>query len=674
MKMTRGKNKKEVQETGQKANSELKQVVVDTDQNTAETTNLDEAKTNGNDQAATKAEVKAPSLSSEDAPTPAKPAKNNQPKQNKETEKGYFNIKLVDDTTGKTIETFNDTPGSGRQLAYDSEGRGQIMIDKTGYKLLNPEALTSQIDFDDPDQVGQMGSGWAYIKPKAGQTLDLTLHYGELAPIYVKFEDTEGNLLTQYGVDGDSSANMSPMFVKQGLQTSRIEARAIEIPGYELVSEPVVIQAFDQVKNSATDPNPITVKFTYQKVAAHAEAGLPKDFQNTITGTNQGSSWAALDSGTSIDMTKHDYAEAGFEEMVQGMRDKYEQRGYSYLGLVNYHKGSEKLNDLEKYYHVNFLKNLPVTVKYLDTDGNELADSVVLSSNPYNNDRTNEGVDPAHNWNPEGDWHSKAKQIPGYVLMRVNGSESGKFTNFAYTTAYIYTKAAQAQIKYIDDDNNDVMKSDEVNGGVGMTIDYSTANNIRDFEKAGYQLVKDGFKVGDKYNADPAKNIFEVHFKKVSNPVNPSQPTDPSQPTSPTSPVNPTNPSQPTPPANPTQPTSTVQPSEPTTPQPTPDDNVVPHPEQPVDNPDDSSDSTEETVMPHSQDGDTDITRTVKPHSGKVEQTVNKTAVKTPKQAVSVQQTLPQTGEGDDFAEVIGLASMSLAMIGLLGVKKRKQQ
>ena len=73
-----------------------------------------------------------------------------------------------------------------------------------------------------------------------------------------------------------------------------------------------------------------------------------------------------------------------------------------------------------------------------------------------------------------------------------------------------------AKITYIDDTTGTSLKSESANGKFGEVIEFPTdvAKQIKDYEDKGYEKVSDNFAY-NKYQADNAKNVFEVHLKHV---------------------------------------------------------------------------------------------------------------------------------------------------------------
>ncbi len=411
------------------------------------------------------------------------------------------NITNIDDSTGQTLY------GTDSFKAKAGDKSHRIYTGYAGYKLMNPEALEGY-------EVQYPAYGHANLVVP-DHDVNLTLHFAPLAPTTVEYVDTDGNLLTKFSDSSKASTSKSPYSDQDGIENSKFMARAIDIPGYELVSDPVVEKPITQV-STKDDLNPMIIKFVYKKVAKNAEQGLPDGGGAGITGVGEdyGINWSNLPGGVSIDLVNKTYGDNSFEKTINNMDERYTKQGFSYIGVLNNHKDSDLTNRLESYVGVHFLPHKSVTVNYVDQDGKKLADSVELSFNKENPDQTNSGVNPKENWYPNGEWKSEQKSFDGYNLKTVRGATEGKFTTFNYTVTYVYTNQTSGNIVYIDDTDQKDLKDVALNGKIGSNIDYSTADEIANYEKQGYELVSDDFSNGAKiFNADENKNKFIVHLK-----------------------------------------------------------------------------------------------------------------------------------------------------------------
>ncbi|EAG4184954.1 LPXTG cell wall anchor domain-containing protein [Listeria monocytogenes] len=103
----------------------------------------------------------------------------------------------------------------------------------------------------------------------------------------------------------------------------------------------------------------------------------------------------------------------------------------------------------------------PVTVKYVDDDGNELATSDTL------------------NGKIDATYQSTAKSITGWTVKTTPTNANGVFTNANQTVTYVYEKAdgAPVTVKYVDGDGNELATSDTLNGKIDAPYQ-STAKSI----------------------------------------------------------------------------------------------------------------------------------------------------------------------------------------------------
>ncbi|EJG4560915.1 MucBP domain-containing protein [Listeria monocytogenes] len=103
----------------------------------------------------------------------------------------------------------------------------------------------------------------------------------------------------------------------------------------------------------------------------------------------------------------------------------------------------------------------PVTVKYVDGDGNELATSDTL------------------NGKIDATYQSTAKSITGWTVKTTPTNANGVFTNANQTVTYVYEKAdgAPVTVKYVDGDGNELATPDTLNGKIDAPYQ-STAKSL----------------------------------------------------------------------------------------------------------------------------------------------------------------------------------------------------
>lgn len=98
--------------------------------------------------------------------------------------------------------------------------------------------------------------------------------------------------------------------------------------------------------------------------------------------------------------------------------------------------------------------------------------------------------------------------------------------------------AEKAHVKYVDSDQNDkVLKNDDVNGHYGEKSDYSTQPSITDLENHGYELVNNDYPAGHVFDTD--EPTYTVTLKHKVTDVTPDKPGQPNQPVDPNNPDGP---------------------------------------------------------------------------------------------------------------------------------------
>lgn len=460
---------------------------------------------------------------------------------NKATEKQSYqvNISFWNDVTNAPLTYTGKLPatnGSFNQEVKAGDLVGILGMAPTGYKLLNPEAITSNFE---------MKGNLAYVD---GHDVDITLHYAPLSPIYVEYVNEEnGKVLSTTGVGSNTSSSQSIANAAGDVMypgESKFLVHAIDIPGYELVSDPEYIGYYDQVQ-SANNSNPIIVQFKYKKITQNDD---PKEIKAgaNVDGQWFGPVWEKLPGGfnaTGVYGVTYEEENGDIEAKYQAMIDRYQKQGYSYVGTFNYHKNSDYFNFNEAGISVDLIPNKPVKVHYVDENNKELQPSIEVAQNPNNPDQTNNGINDAAHWHPEGHWAVEAKDIPDYVLTKTYGATSGSYVPYEYNVTFVYTKKetkvpttppvdnkeVAGAVLYIDDTTKTTLDTVKLEGKVGQKIDYNTDPTIKNYEKQGYKLVSSDYKNGDETFTN-GSNVFEVHFKHGTTPINPNHPGIPGEP------------------------------------------------------------------------------------------------------------------------------------------------
>ena len=174
-------------------------------------------------------------------------------------------------------------------------------------------------------------------------------------------------------------------------------------------------------------------------------------------------------------------------------------------------------------------KTLTETVHYKYANGAKAAEDqtaqVTFTRNGVLDDVT--GIVAWGKWN-EASQSYKALTSPtiaGYtpseaVVKRSSNSDAEQ----GPTLTVIYTADAQkVHVQYIDGETDKLLRQDDLDGYTDETIPYSTAEGIKKFEGDGYELFKDNFPAGEKFdNDDKTDQTYTVVFKHHRENVDPN--------------------------------------------------------------------------------------------------------------------------------------------------------
>ncbi|EPA8844871.1 MucBP domain-containing protein [Listeria monocytogenes] len=137
----------------------------------------------------------------------------------------------------------------------------------------------------------------------------------------------------------------------------------------------------------------------------------------------------------------------------------------------------------------------PVTVKYLDSDGNELATPDTL------------------NGKIDAPYQATAKSLSGWVVKTTPANANGVFTDTNQTVTYVYEKAdgAPVTVKYVDVDGNELATPDTLNGKLDTSY-AATAKNL-----SGWKLTATPTNAKGVFTTD-AQTVTFVYAKQEDDP------------------------------------------------------------------------------------------------------------------------------------------------------------
>ncbi|MDC2840310.1 YSIRK-type signal peptide-containing protein, partial [Limosilactobacillus mucosae] len=176
----------------------------------------------------------------------------------------------------------------------------------------------------------------------------------------------------------------------------------------------------------------------------------------------------------------------------------------------------------------NGQKTVTQTIKYQYADGTAtgLADNVQTLTFKRTGDKdlvTGKVTWP--DWSTVAAQQTKSTVSPAIKGYTADTSEIPAVTYHAgdSDTTYVVKYNADAQhavINYIDGESDEILHTDKVNGHSDEKINYSTADMIKQLEAKGYELYKDNFSAGEKFDNDDATDqtytvIFKHHRENV---------------------------------------------------------------------------------------------------------------------------------------------------------------
>jgi len=332
--------------------------------------------------------------------------------------------------------------------------------DSKGNQIADPVILSGKVGLPYTSSAKEI-SGWYVVETPSNasgiftedaQEVVYVYERSDAAPVTVKYKDSEGNQLAE------------PVILsgKVGLPYA---SSAKEIPGWYVAETPdnasgifsenpqEVVYIYNR-----SDAAPVTVKYKdsegnqlAEPVILSGKVGLPYDSEpKEIPG------WYVAETPSN--------ASGIFSEEAQEVVYVYERSDAA-----------------------------PVTVKYKDSEGNQLADPVILSGKvglPYT---------------------SEAKEIPGWYVVETPSNASGTFTEEAQEVVYVYERsdAAPVTVKFKDSEGNQLAEPTILSGKVGLPYDSEPK------EIPGWYVVETPSNASGTFTEE-AQEVVYVYESKVS--------------------------------------------------------------------------------------------------------------------------------------------------------------
>ncbi len=330
---------------------------------------------------------------------------------------GWNVVKIPDNAVGVFTEEAQEVV-----YVYERSDAAPVTVrykDTDGNELSDPTILNGKVGLPYTSEAKEI-SGWYVVETPANasgifseeaQEVVYIYERSDAAPVTVKYQDSEGNQLSEPTV----------LSGKVGLPYA---SEAKEIPGWYVVETPAnasgifseeaqeVVYIYDR-----SDAAPVTVKYKdtdgnelSDPTILSGKVGLPYASEaKEIPG------WYVVETPAN--------ASGIFSEEAQEVVYVYDRSDAA-----------------------------PVTVQYEDTDGNELSDPTILNGKvglPY---------------------ASEAKEIPGWYVVETPDNASGIFSEAAQEVVYVYDRsdAAPVTVKYQDSERNQLAEPTVLSGKVGL--------------------------------------------------------------------------------------------------------------------------------------------------------------------------------------------------------------
>ncbi|EHC2202140.1 MucBP domain-containing protein [Listeria monocytogenes] len=379
------------------------------------------------------------------------------------TEKTITNYKLKE-IEGQASGQFGDSDTTVTYVYEKADGAPVTVkyVDGDGNELATSDTLNGKIDAPYQSTAKSI-TGWTVkttptnangIFTNANQTVTYVYEKADGAPVTVKYVDGDGNeLATSDTLNGKIDAPY--------------QTTAKSITGWTIKTTPTNANgAFTNTNQTVTyvyekaDGAPVTVKYIDED---GNELATPDTLNGKIDAPYQVTAKSL--SGWTVKTTPAN-ANGVFTDTNQTVTYVYEKAD-----------------------------GAPVTIKYLDSDGNELATSDTL------------------NGKIDAPYQATAKSLSGWVVKTTPANANGVFTDTNQMVTYVYEKAggAPVTVKYIDADGNELATPDTLNGKLATSY-AATAKNL-----SGWKLTATPANANGVFTTD-AQTVTFVYAKQEDDP------------------------------------------------------------------------------------------------------------------------------------------------------------
>ncbi|HAA6476712.1 TPA_asm: cell surface protein [Listeria monocytogenes] len=379
------------------------------------------------------------------------------------TEKTITNYKLKE-IEGQASGQFGDSDTTVTYVYEKADGAPVTVkyVDGDGNELATSDTLNGKIDAPYQSTAKSI-TGWTVkttptnansVFTNANQTVTYVYEKADGAPVTVKYVDGDGNELA-------TSDTLN------GKIDSPYQSTAKSITGWTIKTTPTNANgAFTNTNQTVTyvyekaDGAPVTVKYIDED---GNELAIPDTLNGKIDAPYQATAKSL--SGWTVKTTPAN-ANGVFTDTNQTVTYVYEKAD-----------------------------GAPVTIKYLDSDGNELATSDTL------------------NGKIDAPYQATAKSLSGWLVKTTPANANGVFTDTNQTVTYVYEKAdgAPVTVKYVDADGNELATPDTLNGKLATSY-AATAKNL-----SGWKLTATPANANGVFTTD-AQTVTFVYAKQEDDP------------------------------------------------------------------------------------------------------------------------------------------------------------
>ena len=437
-----------------------------------------------------------------------------------------LNVKFIDDTTGKTLETVNKSGLSDMSVNYNTKN-DISKYEGQHYVLVSDDTKGQNLVFDHDDNTDQ--SYEVHFKHgthtiNGSVTKNEVVHYvyaGDQARSGKAHDDYNAEALTftrdGYHDDVDNTDHWNA-WTPASQQFKAVTSPVIQ--GY--TPDQATISAVDVNANSDNVDRTVTYKADKQTINVKFIDDTTGQTLKTVTKTGL----SDMDSGYNTKSNIDDYKNAHYvlvsdstngNKLVYDHDDNVDQN-YE-VHLVH---GTKTVSDS---------KMVHETVKYQYEDGTAAKPDYNASPVEFNRTGVQDLVTTNITWNAWNPANSQFNQVvtpavPGYTpdSSVINSVEVGPTSDDVVKIVTYHADDQTILVNYIDDESHATLKTDSLVGKTNADAKYNTKSAIDNYLGQHYILVSDDTNGNDlNFDHDSTKTqVYNVHFKHAHEKVSDS--------------------------------------------------------------------------------------------------------------------------------------------------------